>query len=181
MLKMRKDAIDRASHARKFGLILGTLGRQGSPQVVSYLQLFGVVLSLVLQFGTIIVFVDSIVSRFAAMGRYAVEQSQVRTKLRAQWQPCLQTRLQNVSQWVWKVYHWKHRMFEGPFKIRSSDFNRFKISVLIGHETTLLQLYGWGPFKIPLGKCQQFRFLGNKLCFNGPFTVHSQCRIYLLE
>eukprot|EP00041_Stephanoeca_diplocostata_P030050 m.899397 g.899397 ORF g.899397 m.899397 type:complete len:504 (-) comp23680_c1_seq1:328-1839(-) len=38
MLKMRKEAIDKASHARKFGLILGTLGRQGSPQVLERME-----------------------------------------------------------------------------------------------------------------------------------------------
>lgn len=38
MRRNRKAAIDKAACARKFGLILGTLGRQGSPKVMSYLQ-----------------------------------------------------------------------------------------------------------------------------------------------
>lgn len=38
MRRNRKDAIDKAANARKFGLILGTLGRQGSSKVMSYLK-----------------------------------------------------------------------------------------------------------------------------------------------
>ena len=34
MFKARRDAINVASKARKFGLILSTLGRQGSPKVL---------------------------------------------------------------------------------------------------------------------------------------------------
>ena len=34
MFKARRDAINAASKARKFGLILSTLGRQGSPKVL---------------------------------------------------------------------------------------------------------------------------------------------------
>ena len=34
MFKARRDAINTASKARKFGLILSTLGRQGSPKVL---------------------------------------------------------------------------------------------------------------------------------------------------
>lgn len=34
----RRGAIERASHARHFGLILGTLGRQGSPKIMQQLQ-----------------------------------------------------------------------------------------------------------------------------------------------
>ena len=34
MFKARKEAISTASKARKFGLILSTLGRQGSPKVL---------------------------------------------------------------------------------------------------------------------------------------------------
>ena len=34
MLSLRKHAIDSAKKAKKFGLILGTLGRQGSPKVL---------------------------------------------------------------------------------------------------------------------------------------------------
>ena len=34
MFKARRDAINAASEARKFGLILSTLGRQGSPKVL---------------------------------------------------------------------------------------------------------------------------------------------------
>lgn len=38
MRSIRKDAIDRAAHARKFGLILGTLGRQGNPKILERLE-----------------------------------------------------------------------------------------------------------------------------------------------
>lgn len=38
MFKARKDAISRASKARKFGLILSTLGRQGSPKVLQNVE-----------------------------------------------------------------------------------------------------------------------------------------------
>lgn len=38
MRKNRKRAIDDAKHARTFGLILGTLGRQGSPKVMKYIE-----------------------------------------------------------------------------------------------------------------------------------------------
>lgn len=38
MRRNRKKAIDRAKSATTFGLILGTLGRQGSPKVMSYLK-----------------------------------------------------------------------------------------------------------------------------------------------
>ncbi|CAB4476975.1 unnamed protein product [Rhizophagus irregularis] len=38
MHSLRKHAIDLAKKAKKFGLILGTLGRQGSPKVLEYLE-----------------------------------------------------------------------------------------------------------------------------------------------
>ena len=38
MLSTRKSAIVEASHAQNWGLIMGTLGRQGSPKVLSYLE-----------------------------------------------------------------------------------------------------------------------------------------------
>ncbi|CAG8493949.1 15218_t:CDS:10 [Acaulospora morrowiae] len=38
MHALRKHAIDLAKKAKKFGLILGTLGRQGSPKVLEYLE-----------------------------------------------------------------------------------------------------------------------------------------------
>lgn len=38
MRKNRKRAIDQAKSAKRFGLILGTLGRQGSPKVMKYLE-----------------------------------------------------------------------------------------------------------------------------------------------
>ncbi|XP_077995593.1 2-(3-amino-3-carboxypropyl)histidine synthase subunit 1-like [Glandiceps talaboti] len=38
MHRVRKDAIATASKAKKFGLILGTLGRQGSPKILETLQ-----------------------------------------------------------------------------------------------------------------------------------------------
>lgn len=38
MRKNRKQAIDNAKNAKRFGLILGTLGRQGSTQVMKHLQ-----------------------------------------------------------------------------------------------------------------------------------------------
>uniref|UniRef100_H2Z3Y6 2-(3-amino-3-carboxypropyl)histidine synthase subunit 1 n=1 Tax=Ciona savignyi TaxID=51511 RepID=H2Z3Y6_CIOSA len=38
MLRTRKSEIDRAAKAQKWGLIMGTLGRQGSIKVVNYLQ-----------------------------------------------------------------------------------------------------------------------------------------------
>lgn len=38
MQKTRREAIVKASSAKQFGLILGTLGRQGSPKVLDFLQ-----------------------------------------------------------------------------------------------------------------------------------------------
>ena len=38
MHTLRRDAIEKAKHAKRFGLILGTLGRQGSPKVMRELQ-----------------------------------------------------------------------------------------------------------------------------------------------
>lgn len=38
MRKNRKNAIDKAKTAQRFGLILGTLGRQGSPKVMKHLE-----------------------------------------------------------------------------------------------------------------------------------------------
>ncbi|CAI8036206.1 2-(3-amino-3-carboxypropyl)histidine synthase subunit 1 [Geodia barretti] len=38
MLKSRRDAILEASKARHFGIILGSLGRQGSPNILAHLQ-----------------------------------------------------------------------------------------------------------------------------------------------
>jgi 2-(3-amino-3-carboxypropyl)histidine synthase len=38
MHSLRTDAINQAKSAQKFGLILGTLGRQGSPKVMQYLE-----------------------------------------------------------------------------------------------------------------------------------------------
>ncbi|XP_063150898.1 2-(3-amino-3-carboxypropyl)histidine synthase subunit 1 [Candoia aspera] len=38
MQESRKAAIHRAAHARKWGLILGTLGRQGSPAILQHLE-----------------------------------------------------------------------------------------------------------------------------------------------
>ncbi|CAH3169939.1 unnamed protein product [Pocillopora meandrina] len=38
MFQARKDAITTASRAKKFGLILSTLGRQGSPKVLEKLE-----------------------------------------------------------------------------------------------------------------------------------------------
>lgn len=38
MHSLRKDAIEKAKSAKKIGLILGTLGRQGSPKVMQYLE-----------------------------------------------------------------------------------------------------------------------------------------------
>ncbi|OZJ03001.1 Diphthamide biosynthesis protein 1 [Bifiguratus adelaidae] len=38
MMSLRKHAIDVAQRAKKFGLILGTLGRQGSPKIMEYLE-----------------------------------------------------------------------------------------------------------------------------------------------
>ncbi|KAJ3083419.1 hypothetical protein HK102_001076 [Quaeritorhiza haematococci] len=38
MRARRSEAIARAQHAKKWGLIMGTLGRQGSPKVLEYLQ-----------------------------------------------------------------------------------------------------------------------------------------------
>lgn len=35
---MRKHAVDMARRAKKFGLVLGTLGRQGKPQIMEYLE-----------------------------------------------------------------------------------------------------------------------------------------------
>jgi 2-(3-amino-3-carboxypropyl)histidine synthase len=38
MYSLRKHAIATATKGKKFGLILGTLGRQGSPKIMEYLQ-----------------------------------------------------------------------------------------------------------------------------------------------
>ncbi|KAN0041294.1 hypothetical protein ACTFIV_003831 [Dictyostelium citrinum] len=38
MYKIRRDAIETASKAKKFGIILGTLGRQGSPKILDHLE-----------------------------------------------------------------------------------------------------------------------------------------------
>ena len=38
MRQARRDAIEKAKHARQFGLILGTLGRQGNPRILDHLQ-----------------------------------------------------------------------------------------------------------------------------------------------
>ena len=38
MQTVRREAIQEASRAKKFGLILGTLGRQGSPNILKYLK-----------------------------------------------------------------------------------------------------------------------------------------------
>ena len=38
MLKTRKDAIAKAASAQRFGIILGSLGRQGSPNILTHLQ-----------------------------------------------------------------------------------------------------------------------------------------------
>jgi len=38
MHSLRKHAINLAKKAKKFGLIIGTLGRQGSPKVLEYLE-----------------------------------------------------------------------------------------------------------------------------------------------
>merc|ERR1711916_84577 len=38
MLAVRKNAVETAKGARKFGIILGTLGRQGSPRVLAHLE-----------------------------------------------------------------------------------------------------------------------------------------------
>lgn len=38
MQQARRNAITKASSAKKFGLILGTLGRQGSPKIMEYLK-----------------------------------------------------------------------------------------------------------------------------------------------
>jgi len=46
MLRNRKGAIDTASEAETFGLILGTLGRQGSPKVLEVLSLINNSVSL---------------------------------------------------------------------------------------------------------------------------------------
>ena len=40
MMKNRKSAIDSAAKANTFGLILGTLGRQGSPKVLQVALFF---------------------------------------------------------------------------------------------------------------------------------------------
>jgi len=36
MINMRRNAIEKAKGAKTFGLILGTLGRQGSTKVLNY-------------------------------------------------------------------------------------------------------------------------------------------------
>ena len=38
MLRNRKDAIEKAKDAKVFGVILGILGRQGSPAVLKYIE-----------------------------------------------------------------------------------------------------------------------------------------------
>lgn len=38
MHSLRKHAITTAKTAKKYGLILGTLGRQGKPQILEYLE-----------------------------------------------------------------------------------------------------------------------------------------------
>lgn len=38
MKRARQAAVERASRAKKFGLILGTLGRQGSPAVLAQIE-----------------------------------------------------------------------------------------------------------------------------------------------
>jgi 2-(3-amino-3-carboxypropyl)histidine synthase len=38
MLATRGDAVRRASGARRFGIVLGTLGRQGSPRILEHLE-----------------------------------------------------------------------------------------------------------------------------------------------
>ena len=38
MHSLRRDAIDRAKGATRWGLVLGTLGRQGNPEVLLHLQ-----------------------------------------------------------------------------------------------------------------------------------------------
>ncbi|KAN0047623.1 hypothetical protein ACTA71_002006 [Dictyostelium dimigraforme] len=38
MYKIRRDAIETATKAKKFGIILGTLGRQGSPKILDHLE-----------------------------------------------------------------------------------------------------------------------------------------------
>ena len=38
MLATRGDAVERASKAKKFGIVLGTLGRQGSPRILEHLE-----------------------------------------------------------------------------------------------------------------------------------------------
>lgn len=40
MLTQRKQAMDKAMVAGTFGIILGTLGRQGSPKVMNNFQVF---------------------------------------------------------------------------------------------------------------------------------------------
>ena len=38
MRQVRRTAIEKAKHAKQFGLILGTLGRQGNPRILDHLQ-----------------------------------------------------------------------------------------------------------------------------------------------
>ena len=38
MRAVRRRAIEKARHCRSFGLILGTLGRQGNPRILTHLQ-----------------------------------------------------------------------------------------------------------------------------------------------
>lgn len=38
MHSLRKHAVSTAKEAKKYGLILGTLGRQGKPQILKYLE-----------------------------------------------------------------------------------------------------------------------------------------------
>ena len=38
MRELRRDAVARASGAKRWGLVLGTLGRQGSPEILAHLQ-----------------------------------------------------------------------------------------------------------------------------------------------
>ncbi|EGC36918.1 hypothetical protein DICPUDRAFT_150525 [Dictyostelium purpureum] len=38
MYKIRREAIEKATNAKRFGIILGTLGRQGSPKILEHLE-----------------------------------------------------------------------------------------------------------------------------------------------
>ena len=48
MLKNRKAAVDVASNGHKFGLILGSLGRQGSPKILKVSMKCGILLLVAL-------------------------------------------------------------------------------------------------------------------------------------